>query len=471
MKLMGKKMLRLLVLTLTLTGLASLVLAFKPMPPTGVEQVRERGELIVVTRHAPTTFYRNQHGPTGFEYELADSFARDLGVELRIITRDSIGGVLAAVRSGEADLAAAGLTVTDARREQVTFSKPYQHIREQLVYRMDEPRPESPADLQGKDVVVLANSSHADRLRPLEHEHGFDLTAVSGASAEKLMTLVEEEKFDYTVVDSNAFRMNRALFPELKAGFDLGGERPLAWAFDAGARDSSLYHAAQRYLTRRKAQGYIAQLRDRLHGHADEFNLYAARSFIDHLYDRLPRYAGAFRTAAQKQNLDWRLIAAMAYQESLWRKDAVSPTGVRGLMMLTRDTAERMGIRNRTNPEQSIRAGAAYLRQLLDRLPDSIPEPDRTWMAVAAYNVGLGHVEDARKITEYQGDNPDRWKDVRERLPLLKKPDYYRYTQHGYARSGGQSVIYVQHVQRYYDQLVWAAASERHGARLVARAH
>ncbi len=470
MKVMRVDILRPLVLTLALVALASLTLAFKPMPPAGVEKVRERGELIVVTRHAPTTFYRNQHGPTGFEYELAKKFAGDLGVELRIITRDSIGGILEAVQSGKADLAAAGLTVTETRRQKVTFSTPYQHIREKLVYRTDEHRPDSPADLQGKDVVVLANSSHAERLRPLEHEHGFDLTEVSGASAEKLMTLVDEKKFDYTVVDSNAFKMNRALFPELAAGFNLVDTRPLAWAFDAGAEDSSLYGAAQRYITRRKAQGYIARLRDRFYGHAEQFNLYAARSFIDHLYERLPRYADTFRAAAQKQDLDWRLIAAMAYQESLWQKDAVSPTGVRGLMMLTRNTAKRLDVHDRTNPEQSIRGGAAYLRQLLERLPKAIPDPDRTWMAVAAYNVGLGHVEDARKITEYQGDNPDRWADVRERLPLLKKPDYYRYTQHGYARSGAQSVVYVEHVRRYYDQLVWAAASERHGSRLVARA-
>ncbi len=466
---MSTQILRPVALVAALLALASLALAFKPRP-SGMELVRERGELVVVTRHAPTTYYRNQHGPTGFEYELAEEFARDLGVELRVITRESIGGVLEAVRSGEADLAAAGLTVTEARRERVTFSTPYQHIREKLVYRMGEPRPESPGDLQGKDVAVLAESSHAERLRPLENEHGFDLTEVRGASAEKLMTLVDQDKFDYTVVDSNAFKMNRALFPELAGAFELGEPRPLAWAFGSGAEDNSLYRAAQRFITRRKAQGYIAQLRDRFYGHADQFNLYAARSFIDHLYDRLPRYADVFREAAQKHDLDWRLIAAMGYQESLWQKNAVSPTGVRGVMMLTQNTARRMGISDRTDPEQSIRAGAAYLRQLLDRLPERIREPDRTWMAVAAYNVGLGHVEDARKITEYQGDDPNRWADVRERLPLLKKPDYYRYTRHGYARSGAQSVLYVKHVQRYYDQLVWAEASERHGSRLVASA-
>jgi membrane-bound lytic murein transglycosylase F len=468
MKPMKIKMLRLVLLPAGLLALASLVLALRPVP-TGVEAVRERGELVVVTRNAPTTYYRDQHGPTGFEYELAKGFARDLGVELRVITRDSIGEVLAAVRRDHADLAAAGLTITEARRERVTFSSPYQHITEKLVYPLSGQRPESLADLAGQSVVVLADSSHAERLRPLEQALDFELHEVEGATAERLMALVEEGRYDYTLVDSNAFKVNRALFPDLASAFDLGEARPLGWAF---ARDpqSSLYRAAQRYLARRKAQGYVARLEDRFYGHADQFNLYAARSFIRHLYQRLPQYVETFRTAAREQNLDWRLVAAMGYQESLWDADAVSPTGVRGLMMLTRDTASLMGISDRTDPRQSIEAGTAYLRQLVNRIPDRIPEPDRTWMAVAAYNVGLGHLEDARKITEYQGDDPDAWADVRERLPLLKKPDYYRYTRHGYARSGAQAVLYVKHVRRYYDQLVWASDSTRHGKRLLASA-
>lgn len=452
-----------------LLGLTTLVFALKP-GPADVDQVRDRGELVIVTRRAPTTFYRNQHGPTGFEYELARDFARDLGVELRVITRDSMAGVLAAVRNNRADIAAAGLTVTESRREQVTFSTPYQHVTEKLIYRMDEARPNTAADLAGKDVVVRDNSSHAQRLRALKNEHNFDLTTVRGASAEELLNRVDQEEFDYTVLDSNSFKMNRALFPELDAAFALGEPRPLAWAFNHQAENNSLYKAAQRYLTRRKAQGYVAQLKDRFYGHAEQFNLYAARSFVEHLFERLPRYAGTFREAAQKQDLDWRLVAAMGYQESLWDDDAVSPTGVRGLMMLTRGTARDLGVADRTDPEQSIRAGAAYLRQLLDRIPDQVSEPDRTWMAVAAYNVGLGHVEDARKITEYQGDNPNKWSDVRERLPLLTKPDYYRHTRHGFARSGAQSVLYVKHVKRYYNQLVVASASERYSTRMLASA-
>jgi membrane-bound lytic murein transglycosylase F len=137
-------------------------------------------------------------------------------------------------------------------------------------------------------------------------------------------------------------------------------------------------------------------------------------------------------------------------------------------MMLTQKTATEMGVSDRTDPLQSIRAGAAYLRKIHDRIPARIPEPDRMWMAVAAYNVGFGHLEDARVLTQKQGGNPDAWADVQKRLPLLRHADYYGDTRHGYARGGMQSVIYVRHIRQYYDLLVWASESNRHGPSMIA---
>jgi membrane-bound lytic murein transglycosylase F len=463
---MQLRQIRHLLIPAALLAVVALVTAMKPAP-SALEQIRERGELVVVTRTAPTTYYHDQHGATGLEYELASDFARELGVELRVITRDSISGLLAAVDGHHADLAAAGLTVTPERQAEVRFSAPYQHITEKLVYRLGGERPRQLADLAGKHIAVLADSSHAERLQALQNEYDFRLEEVEGASAERLMTLVDEGYFDYTVVDSNAYAVNRTLFPELAAAFDLGEPQPLAWALRQG-KDNSLYLAVQRFITQKKADGTVAGLKERFYGHMKQFNLFAARSFLKHMEQRLPRYAEAFRKAGERYNLDWRLLAAMGYQESLWDESAVSPTGVRGLMMLTRATASEMGVADRTDALESIDAGAAYLRKLLDRVPEDISEPDRTWMAVAAYNVGWGHVEDARKITEYQGDDPHNWADVRKRLPLLKQPDYYRYTRHGYARGGAQSVLYVSHIKRYYNQLVWASDSERHGPTLLA---
>ncbi|MCW9016578.1 MAG: transglycosylase SLT domain-containing protein, partial [Kangiellaceae bacterium] len=126
----------------------------------------------------------------------------------------------------------------------------------------------------------------------------------------------------------------------------------------------------------------------------------------------------------------------------------------RGMMMLTLRTAKQLGISNRLDPKQSIEGGAKYFRKVKKRVPDRIVEPDRTWFALAGYNVGWGHVEDARIITQQQGADPDKWSDVKERLPLLQKKKWYKKTKHGYAR-GAEPVRYVTNIRRYYDVLVW----------------
>lgn len=454
---------------LALLVLAGLVMAMRPLP-SSLERVTTRGELVVVSRATPSTWYTDQHGETGFEYELARQFADKLGVSLRMVEADSLDQMIDMVASGDADLAAGGLAITEERQRDLRFTAAYQTVTDKIVYRLGEPRPRRIEDLGGRRIAVLDGSAQEYQLEQLL-ARGFDVTfePVEGTNPERLLTLVDEGYFDLALVDSNAYLINRSLFPELAAGFDLA-EGSLAWGLSRDA-DRSLFMEAQRFMVQSKAAGTIAALEGRFYGHMNAFNYVAARSFLDHIDERLPLYAQVFREAAGDSGFDWRLLAAMGYQESLWNPDAVSPTGVRGLMMLTLNTAREMGVADRTDAVDSIRAGAAYLRKLYDRIPERIDSVDRTWMAVAAYNVGMGHLEDARVLTQKQGDDPDRWEDVRKRLPLLRKQEYYRGTRHGYARGGMQSIIYVRHIRRYYDLLVWATASDRHGPTLLAMAN
>ncbi|MGO1693869.1 MAG: transglycosylase SLT domain-containing protein, partial [Marinobacter sp.] len=184
----------------------------------------------------------------------------------------------------------------------------------------------------------------------------------------------------------------------------------------------------------------------------DHLNYVGARTFMHHVENRLPSYESLFRDHASIFNMDWRLLAAIGYQESHWRPNAISPTGVRGLMMLTRNTANYIGINNRLDAEESIQGGAKYFRMVHKKIPERIAEPDRTWFALASYNVGYGHLEDARRLTEGAGKNPDRWMDVKEFLPLLAQKEWYKQTRYGYAR-GHEPVLYVQNIRRYYDVL------------------
>ena len=184
------------------------------------------------------------------------------------------------------------------------------------------------------------------------------------------------------------------------------------------------------------------------------------------LQQRLPRYEKDFRQAAQVNRVDWRLLAAMGYQESLWQPTATSKTGVRGLMMLTLRTAQAMGVSNRLDPKQSIDGGAKYIVHVKQQLPASIEEPDRTRFALAAYNVGGGHLEDARKLTEAEGLDPNKWLDVQKILPRLAQKQWYSKTRYGYAR-GGEPVHFVRNIRRYYDILTWVTQPQLEGTQLA----
>lgn len=265
--------------------------------------------------------------------------------------------------------------------------------------------------------------------------------------------MVSNGDIDYTVSDSNEFTINQHLFPELRAAFDLSDPEPLAWAFRRDG-DGSLYQAAVDYINEMQQSGRIAQMVDRYYSHLDDFDYVDSRTFLSDIKDHLPAYQENFQQAALDNNLDWRLIAAMAYQESHWDPSAVSRTGVRGIMMLTSLTAQHLGVQQREDPQESINGGARYIRMLLDKLPERIEGNDRLWLALAAYNLGYGHLEDARIITQMRGGNPDSWSDVRANLPLLSKSRWSRRVKHGYAR-GYEAVKYVENVHNYYDTLVW----------------
>ncbi|MGB1922734.1 MAG: transporter substrate-binding domain-containing protein, partial [Alcanivorax sp.] len=285
-----------LLASLALFGVIGMMLAMRPTP-TAMERVMTRGELVVMTRSSNTTYYQDQHGYTGMEYELAKGFADSLGVELRMLESDDPSYIRYAIRKGTADMAAAGLVATAERSESLRFTTDYQKVDALVVRRLDTPRIRDLEDLAGKRVAVAAGSSHAELLVKAQLENpGLAFQEVEDANPEQLMALVEDGQVDYTLIHSNSYSLQRALWPELIADYTAATDMPLAWAFSP-KDDQSLYLAAQRYLTQAKANGTTAKLEDRFYGHVEQFNLYAARSFMRHLEDRLPRYEELFRQA------------------------------------------------------------------------------------------------------------------------------------------------------------------------------
>ncbi|MDX1455768.1 MAG: membrane-bound lytic murein transglycosylase MltF [Gammaproteobacteria bacterium] len=440
---------------LTIIILALLLGTCQP-PPSLLEQVKARGELRVVSRNSPTTFYLGAEGPAGLEYDLASQFATHLGVNLNMYAPENFSEVLPAVRRGEAHIAAAGLSITRTRKADFWFGPPYLEITPQIVYRYGEGRPRSLEEIEGSSLGVISGSSHEESLARVYDDTSWVQRFDVGA--EELLAKVASKELEYAVADSVEIALGQRYYPELRAALDLAEPEPLAWAFQRGP-DDSLYREAVIFLETLQGSGQLAQVIDRHYGNTDRFDYVGTRIFMRHIDSRLPAYRETFEEAALLAGVDWRLLAAIGYQESHWDPDAVSPTGVRGIMMLTRNTARHVGIDNRRDAEESILGGARYFDRVKDKIPDRIEEPDRTWLALAAYNVGFGHLEDARILTEAAGDDPDKWIDVREYLPLLSQKKWYSRTKHGYAR-GREPVLYVENIRSYYDILVWITNQE-----------
>ncbi|BBR55527.1 MULTISPECIES: membrane-bound lytic murein transglycosylase MltF [Pseudomonas] len=444
------------------TGLFLLLGACVEKPST-LERVKEDGVLRVITRNSPATYFQDRNGETGFEYELVKRFADELGVKLEIETADSLDELFDQLGKPSGPvLAAAGLVSSEKRTAQARFSHPYLEVTPQVIYRNGRSRPTNVKGLIGKKIMVLKGSSHADQLAELKKQNPALVYEESDAvEVVDLLRMVDEGQIDLTLVDSNELAMNQVYFPNVRVAFDLGDSRDQRWAVAAG-EDNSLLNEVNEFLDKSQKNGTLQRLKDRYYGHVDVLGYVGAYTFAQHLQQRLPKYEKHFRTTAKAEQVDWRLLAAIGYQESMWQPEVTSKTGVRGLMMLTQRTAQAMGVSNRLDPKQSIQGGAKYFMLVKDQLDESIKEPDRTWFALAAYNVGSGHLEDARMLAKREGLNPNKWLDVKKMLPRLSQKQWYRKTRYGYAR-GGEPVHFVANIRRYYDILTWVTQPQLEG--------
>ena len=417
-----------------------------------LEQIRRSGVLRAAMVNDPTSYYLGPAGYTGFDYDLVRDFAAHLGVELKIVLVDSPDAAHDEVRSGNAHIAAIASPVTDNRLRDLRFSRPLRYRTPQLVGRTGNAIPDDLGALEDT-IVVAEGTAYVEWLQELEAQYpDLQWHARAGTEVEALLSEVADRDLALTVAGSDLVAITQRYYPRLVVRRDLGPARPLAWAVSA-THGEALNRALAHFL-RLLGTEEMARLRDRYFGHIDRLNYVDAVALATHFETRLPRYREHFERAGESTGVDWRLLAAVGYQESHWDNKAVSPTGVRGIMQIAEQTAEFLDISDRTDPDEAIDGAARYLRSLHGRLPDSIPEPDRSWFMLAAYNIGLGHVLDARRLTASMGDNPDRWVDVRQHLPLLTQPRHYRQLRYGYAR-GPEAVQYVGNVRTYFDMLVW----------------
>lgn len=419
--------------------------------PVTLKDIKKKGEIVILTRNAATTHYENKRGEfEGFEHDLAESFAKYLGVEAKFKVLDSVKSILDALESNEGHFAAAGLSKTKKRKEKFIFGPVYQSIKQQVVCNKDASVKDIES-LQDHSILIIGNSSYEERLTKYANKYrGLEWETTSNLSTEEILKEVEEGNVDCTLSDSNIFKIHRRYFPELVRAFEFEEEDELAWMLPK--KIGPLQKQMANWHEKIEKSGALNSIIERYYGHISKFDYYDIKVFYRRIDERLPDYADLFKEAARKYGFAWKFLAAISYQESHWDPKAKSPTGVRGMMMLTQSTAKAMGVNDRMDPKQSIDGGAKYLKKVLDRIPAYIEEPDRTWMAMASYNVGYSHLRDARALAVWKEKNPNLWVDVKSVLPLLSKKKYYRKLPHGYAR-GLEPVIYVKRARSYYNIL------------------
>jgi membrane-bound lytic murein transglycosylase F len=446
-----------------------------PLPPP-----QASNELVVMVRPGPAFYFTGPDGAlTGFDVELARKFATEKKLALRFTLADTAAQVLAAVANEEAHIGAGGLyrplslartptaiapaeagtPSTAATVPDVAWTSHVASSAPVLIYNSDGYKPANWAALNGETVAFVPDEGFAYEIhtvRIANPEIKWD--ALAQPSVASLISQVSDGTIGYAIVGSISASLARNIYLDFDVAFAAGGKRDIAWAVPP--RFADLRKDLDAFIARLRRDGTLARLADRYMPDPRQIQRIDAGLLQEKIRTVLPQYKSMFHEAQEKSGVEWRLLAAIAYQESQWDPSATSATGVRGIMQITEDTARHLGLSNLMDPSQSVVAAARYVRDLKAKLPARIQEPDRTWLALAAFNIGLGHLEDARILAQQQKLNPDLWSDVKKVLPLLALPEYYQNAKLGYAR-GGMPVAFVDRVRGYYDVLLAHAAPHR----------
>jgi len=415
------------------------------LPPPGPDQP------LVVGLPADPVFQQSapdSEGMDGFSRDLVRDFARELGVEVRFVTHANHAALTDELRRGRVHMAVA-IPMRD-KLPGVSFGPAVIETRQIIVQHASALPLDDPARLAEREISILPDSVQLPALQALTIDPPPRIVVRNVGDETELFAGVARRRFDLAIGDELHFDVASNYYPDLGIAMALPDKLTYAWALPTDMKD--LRERVARFVETARQDGTLRRLHDRYFGHIKRLDARDIQGFLDHVRLRLPNFRHAFQEAQEITGIDWRLLAALGYQESKWDPLATSPTGVRGLMMLTAETADRLGVINRLDGRESILAGAKYLAMLMDELPDEIRQPDRLWFALAAYNLGMGHLRGGRRFAPGLKLDPNLWVDMKEVLPLLSRPEYYERLKSGRAR-GGEAVILVENIRNYFDVL------------------
>jgi membrane-bound lytic murein transglycosylase F len=446
----GKRplVLALLVIALIITIIASI--NFRPPLPMSLAAIQKGGKITLITRNNAHCYYTYRNQAMGFEYDLAKAFATDLGLDLEVKVIEQWEEMVAALLNQKGNFIAANLAIEPHRQKEIAFSNGYLDVQPVMVTHRINRTIQMPFDLEGKTVHVRTGSSYLKHLLDLKQNGvALKLSLYDDIATEELIRQVAGRKVEVTIAYSNIALLNRRYYPQTMLAGPLDFPKKMGWAVDP--RATRLLERINQFLAEIKKNGQFTEIYKRYYTGVEEFDYVNMKRFHRRIKTRLPNFLNHINKAATKYKFDWRLIAAQMYQESHFRPKAKSRRGAYGLMQLTKNTAKSLGVTNLFEPAANIFAGVRYLRRLYNIYDQATPT-DRLFFALAAYNVGQGHILDARRLAEKKGLDPDRWASLEKTLPLLRYPKYYRKSIYGYCR-GTEPIRYIKQIMGYYDIL------------------
>ncbi len=417
---------------------------------TILDNILKAGKIKVITRNNSHCYYIYRDQPMGFEYDLVNAFADYLGVKLEIIIAEKWDEMIPTLMDGRGELIAASMTITSKRKKQVAFSSGYMSTQQYIIAHRNNRDIKKAEDLAGKTVYVRKETSYQERLEALKRG-GIDLTIAlqDNTPTEELIQQVAEKSIAFTVADKNIALLNRRYYPRAVLACPISEREELGWALNVNAH--KLLKRVNTFFHTIKENGEFAKIYNKYFADIDHFDYVDLRTYHRRLITKLPLYNSIIQKAAEKHDFDWRLIASQIYQESHFDPAATSYAGAYGLMQLARSTAESLGVDDMFDPKQNINAGVQHLRDLYDHF-NKADGWDRLFIALAAYNVGQGHMLDARNLARKMDIDPDKWSSLVITLPLLTYHKYYKNAKYGYCR-GKEPINYVKQIMIYYDIL------------------
>ena len=440
---------RVIYITLIIIAVISIYKVYSPLSLNDYQRVLKKNEIIIGIRTGPASYYEIKNEKTGFTYDLAKELSKFLNVKLKLITVDNIEDATNDLNERKIDiLVDTGLI----EREGLIYS--HRQADYHIVYNNKyHKKLESPNKIYEYPVNIIDSPKIENIINEYFKKVKADYNIIDSSNIDEITHLLIEDKIKYMVLSSEELFYYQDYYPEISSLVKIGTDIKSHWALP---EDSSnhMQNKISEFFTYMIKENKLQHIKQRYLNNGIQYNFVGSKNFVNDLVNTFPQYEFYFKRFSEQYGHDWRLLASIGYQESHWNRDAISYTGVKGIMMLTKNTAKDMNIKDRTNPRDSIYGGAKYLKKMLDKIPKNINDKDKIWFAVAAYNIGYGHVMDAIELAKKDNKNISDWKSIETYLLRLSKSKYYKNTKYGYAR-GWETVKYVQNIRQYYDILVF----------------